>query len=1462
MSGGRCSRRCVSRFAKGSLALVVASLFLSSTAAAFEAFEGRVQAHGFFSSQMRALNADYSEDWDVSQWYMVFNLELELDLIQDRVGPIDLMSAFVRAEVRYDCIYSRGCGMFRSMNAYGDRSKSLPRRLMDQDRVRNSGRIRINNDPDLPDQYRNFVLGRGTNTDPLLPINDPVLALFANGSGGDGFSPRETCDIGELCNYFAGGNQAPSTWPDDDTPYTAIAQAGDYEDFVFVAPKNASGLGPWLPKNFFKSNATGAPVGNPFDDRAASYALQASGYNGYLTSVNDFAPLFDASGQPLDEMGMTGPTADARLTAVLDAGTNGEDMNGNGTLDPGEDLNGNMALDQGGLQLSGGGALPYRPAPLRREAGIGIGQAQSAAEAQGMFIPSYPLARLREGGDLKRLESDYNFNENERAWNRGASQKDEKELKEAYLDIETFDNRLWVRVGKQQIVWGKTELFRTTDQFNPTDAALASLPSLEASRIALWSLRAVWSFYEVGPLDDVRLEVAFNFDDYQQTDIGACGEPYAPNITCQLTFGGFAHGVFGFGIAGVEKPPSPWQSLKGWEVGARVEWRYDRFSFALMDFYGYDDLPTIKNITTYTRNVDPWSGRPREIFSTLVTRDPGGDIEQVGTQGACMTGLESACLNPLKLVDSTGTGIVDADLDMDGTIDGIPYSVDLGTGAVTVVGDGNFDAGPESEALTKGAVAQQVYAYTCATTVGFSSLDRSACSLNIFGSSGVFQNVDLGGGLVIPITVAQSIGGILAGTPALTEGLAATFGGFVPPLVSLDPGSQDLANPTMNGGVTCRDFAFAFNPLAPAGQPCGGEGSSVVTIASPAQDSLGGTLSPEQEALLGCGPFWGTQCDDSGIDLLNTEGSALFQSWPGVEGTVQNGDIFQPWFTNTKVTSPVTGDTVFAQQPGTRGWYFDQTRKHAVGPVCTTANFGGAIYEFTGDDLEDDRANGNQAILPGCRRKWKADPDLQEFAGNNQLLALNLYGQDRTCAKERVRELNGGPAVSAGCAGLGDFNSPRVDPRSWELGKDGEPDGLGLVQAYTSVVTGNTLITPPPRDIVLNGTTMTQLVVPDFFYTPTANADGMGNSTFQAANVAAFPGATFRHGLGLAFDNCDQAALQTITTSVAEAGGDARFIPCGNGGHPMTGQPWSSEMAAVSWNMLVLLVSQDLNEPFADAIAARDASGSPLTDYDVARQVWLDPDSCSIVQPALCDTFRTLQGAIGLQRNVRKAGGNGTHGRRTFAWQSGGEAILTYEKRNVLGFSADFAEDVTKANFSLEFTWIEGVPVADRNQYDDLASADDFNLTLSVDRPTFINFLNSNRTFFFNWQFFSRYREGWRKGFTDEGAWSFLTTFAVSTGYFQDRLSPSIVNVYDITTQSGAILTSISYRFTQNFSAAMGLAYFYGKPDQIDEPIAGIAPAGNRSTAAQDDIYKSRREGGLAIVRDRDEIWASLRYTF
>ena len=152
--------------------------------------------------------------------------------------------------------------------------------------------------------------------------------------------------------------------------------------------------------------------------------------------------------------------------------------------------------------------------------------------------------------------------------------------------------------------------------------------------------------------------------------------------------------------------------------------------------------------------------------------------------------------------------------------------------------------------------------------------------------------------------------------------------------------------------------------------------------------------------------------------------------------------------------------------------------------------------------------------------------------------------------------------------------------------------------------------------------------------------------------------------------------------------------------------------------------------------------------------------------------------------------------------------MLRYEKRNVLGFSMDFAEDVTKSSVGIEFTWQEGLPNTNNDTYSGLSEVDEYNLTISVDRPTFINFLNSDRTFFINSQLFMSYIEDYTKGATRPGPWTFLWLIAANTGYFQDRLLVSNTLVYDFRTNSGAWLPTVQYRFSSNFSATVGAAGF------------------------------------------------------
>ncbi|MCP5068774.1 MAG: hypothetical protein GY946_19610, partial [bacterium] len=149
-------------------------------------------------------------------------------------------------------------------------------------------------------------------------------------------------------------------------------------------------------------------------------------------------------------------------------------------------------------------------------------------------------------------------------------------------------------------------------------------------------------------------------------------------------------------------------------------------------------------------------------------------------------------------------------------------------------------------------------------------------------------------------------------------------------------------------------------------------------------------------------------------------------------------------------------------------------------------------------------------------------------------------------------------------------------------------------------------------------------------------------------------------------------------------------------------------------------------------------------------------------------------------------------------------------------------------------------------------------LTVSVDRPTFINFMNANRTFFINTQWFFRYISGYQESFPTNGPWNVLAVLAVNTGYFDDRLNPSVQLVYDFQSNSSAAISQVTYRYTSDFSVTFGFALFQGREEDRTMPITPTALSNRAGRHANKDFV----ENGLSAVRDRDEFFLRIRYTF
>jgi hypothetical protein len=293
-------------------------------------------------------------------------------------------------------------------------------------------------------------------------------------------------------------------------------------------------------------------------------------------------------------------------------------------------------------------------------------------------------------------------------------------------------------------------------------------------------------------------------------------------------------------------------------VGGRLEIRYDRFSFAVTDFYGYNDGAYVDPIFTYSRNVDPLSGRPRHTMAT----------------GPCRTGKEASCLT-------------------------------------------------EKNALTQHSVNQQNFHFICATSIGFNNLDTTACGQTIYTS----QNIAVPEEPLSP-TIAVAVGAGISGQDA--DAVAPiTGGGLFLALAEYGPSAQAEVRAMTagnNGYANGARTPLVALVVDPNDGPEMNHPNPIQNIFAPY--GLSPVLTDEQEALLGCGAFYGTNCDIDGMDLMNSEASASMLAWPHFEGTFVQGQV------------PLTTDGRFAQ-PGTLGFQ--------GGPVCTR-------YE-----------GGKTFVLPGCR---------------------------------------------------------------------------------------------------------------------------------------------------------------------------------------------------------------------------------------------------------------------------------------------------------------------------------------------------------------------------------------------------------------------------------------------------------------------------------------------------------------
>lgn len=102
-------------------------------------------------------------------------------------------------------------------------------------------------------------------------------------------------------------------------------------------------------------------------------------------------------------------------------------------------------------------------------------------------------------------------------------------IRELYItaDLQMGEDVLSMRLGKQQVVWGKTDLFRVLDVINPVDYSRHNIyDELEDIRIPQWMFTADWRMGPNKVFDDSNLQLVWNFDKFRPSNLGTCGQSY------------------------------------------------------------------------------------------------------------------------------------------------------------------------------------------------------------------------------------------------------------------------------------------------------------------------------------------------------------------------------------------------------------------------------------------------------------------------------------------------------------------------------------------------------------------------------------------------------------------------------------------------------------------------------------------------------------------------------------------------------------------------------------------------------------------------------------------------------------------------------------------------------------------------------------------------------------------------
>lgn len=191
-------------------------------------------------------------------------------------------------------------------------------------------------------------------------------------------------------------------------------------------------------------------------------------------------------------------------------------------------------------------------------------------------------------------------------------------LRELYAkkDFDLGDGKsLFVKLGRQQVVWGRTDLFRVLDVINPVDFSRNNIyDELSDIRIPMWIAQFEYRMGASDTMQDRNLQFIWNFDKFRPNNLGQCGSPNTildagcffrgmanlwDNGGTVANFANIAPGTllatnFGPGQIGLDKVHLPSWSLSNTQFGMKYEGvTQDGLSFSLNALTYRSQLPSL-----------------------------------------------------------------------------------------------------------------------------------------------------------------------------------------------------------------------------------------------------------------------------------------------------------------------------------------------------------------------------------------------------------------------------------------------------------------------------------------------------------------------------------------------------------------------------------------------------------------------------------------------------------------------------------------------------------------------------------------------------------------------------------------------------------------------------------------------------------------------------------------------------